>query len=200
MTENLDYVVGFYYSDAHHHETSMQRSISICAPIAPAPVTTFAWLSKSEVKAGYGQATYDLSSLTGINGLKVTGGYRYTGDRSTMDLSQRSAYGVCGSPTESELFQDPSWQVGLDYQVAPELHALRRLARELAQRRLQWICSFQSNPAGLGGGNKFLPETTKDVEIGAKYRGKPLGYAPQALISPPIASGSMTSRRCHMSS
>ena len=120
LDEKLQYVLGLYFSDELHFETSSSKFFDL-SPIAPGPVFTFAWRTESQVRAAYPQATYDLSSLTGINGLKVTGGYRYTGDRSTMVYPNIPHTAFGGQPTESELFQDPSWQVGLDYQVVPEL-------------------------------------------------------------------------------
>jgi iron complex outermembrane receptor protein len=172
--KNLDYVLGLYYSNASHHETAAAEYFDL-APVVPTSVTTYAFLSKSEVKAVYGQATYDLSSLTGINGLKATGGFRYTWERNTLIYPNIPHTVFGGSPTESELFQDPSWQVGLDYQVAPEL--MLYVVSRGSWRSGGFNGFAASNPtlAGLGGGNKFLPETTKDVEIGAKYRSKPLG-------------------------
>jgi len=174
FNDNLTYVTGLYYDNAEHYEDAAAKFFDL-APLAPVPVTTFVWISKSEVKAAYGQATYDLTKLTGINGLKFMGGFRYTWETSTLVYPNVPHTQFGGQATESELFHDPSWLVGLDYQVAPEL--MLYVVSRGSWRSGGFNGFAPSNPtlAGAGGGNKFLPETTKDVEVGAKYRGKPLG-------------------------
>jgi iron complex outermembrane receptor protein len=177
--KKLEYVVGFYYDNAHHYESATQQFFDL-SPLAPGAIVSYEFRSQSEVKALYGQGTYDLSSLTGVNGLKFTSGFRYTSERNTLDYSDNPGTPFFTQATESELFKNPSWQVGLNYQVSP---ALMLYAVNRGSWRSGGFNPFApSNPttAEAGGGNKFLPEKTHDVEIGAKFRGK-AGDAPVSL-------------------
>jgi iron complex outermembrane receptor protein len=116
----------------------------------------------------YGQASYDFSDW--VEGLKFTAGYRYTWDYRGLD-SFKTSGGGCGftdfnfNPVCSISVQtrngDPSWNVGVDYQITPDT--------------LIYVSGRQGYRSG--GVNTqafdaseliFKPEKVKSVEIGVK--------------------------------
>lgn len=126
-----------------------------------------------ESKALFSQATYDLSGI-GLEGLKVTGGFRYTWENAGLDTLPRATQ--AGEKRERAKFDAPSWTIGLDWQATDELLLY------VAQRG-----SFRSGGYNGSGplfnrtaefiGNLFLPEKVRDVELGAKFSGR-LGTRP----------------------
>ena len=77
-------------------------------------------------------------------------------------------------PEEHQSASKPSWTFSLDYQVTPSLMVY------VAQRGSWRTGSYNYSvvpidaPASAGG-NRFGPETTRDVELGLKYNGRELG-------------------------
>jgi iron complex outermembrane receptor protein len=116
----------------------------------------------------YGQATYDLSDV--IPGLKFTAGYRYTWDYRGLD-SYKTSGGGCGftdfdfNPVCNISVQtrsgDPSWNLGLDYQVTPDtlLYVTGRQGYRSGGVNTQAFNASQLI---------FKPEKVKSVEIGVK--------------------------------
>ena len=133
---------------------------------------------RSRSYAAFAQATYNITS-----DLHLTGGFRYTKDK--IDLrqlpgSQFAPGGSSFSPgfeqEQNVSFKKPSWTVSLDYQVTPEL--LLYAAHRGSWRSGGLNYSSPPNPGTAEvSGNTFLPETTKDVELGAKFNGR-LGAMP----------------------
>ena len=75
--EQPSYVTGLYFSDEEDHT----RSLSVLFDLLPAapPVNQINdGERKNETYAIYGQGTLDLSTLTGVEGLGVTAGARYS--------------------------------------------------------------------------------------------------------------------------
>jgi iron complex outermembrane receptor protein len=116
----------------------------------------------------YGSATYDLQDL--IPGLKITAGYRYTWDYRGLD-SFKTSGGACGftdfnfNPICNISVQtrsnDPSWNVGLDYQVTP--NTLLYVSGRQGYR------SGGVNTQAFNAGQLiFKPEKVKSVEVGVK--------------------------------
>lgn len=119
--------------------------------------------------AFYAQGTWDTSSVTHVDGLSFTLGGRYTWERDKLHALPTDIY--AGAPEESAEYHKPSWQVGLEYQVTPQL--LMYL-----EQRGSWRSGGFNGTAppvqapGTSGGNEFLPETIRDVEIGTKFAGE----------------------------
>ena len=176
----LNYVVGGFYS----HETNENLTTSLLFEFAPLTVTTvYNKFTTRDMYAGYGQGTYDLSEATGIAGLGITVGARYTHEKIKFDvLPADTAY--LASPAElatydfhqKKSFGNVSWTLGLQEQVNPNLLiyvASRRSYKNGGYNGIQ-------NPVpGLGpnGGNGYGLETLTDAEVGLKYRGR-LGDIP----------------------
>ena len=171
LGNQLTYVTGFYYLTSHNYG-GVGLSILGLPPIIPATNALYFYNLPSTSYAGYAQGTYDLSRLTGVQGLGFTAGLRYTGeDYSEQQLPGSVVYGLPGlsnqlSQSETKL----SWQFGAQEQLNPNL-LLYVVSRH----------SFRSggfNPTvppvpgtASTGGAAFYPETTTDVEVGAKYEG-----------------------------
>ena len=173
IDSQLDYVVGFYYSSNRHTEDDDLTYYDLSPIIPPAP-STFIFISSSRSEAGYGQGTYDLSQLTGVSGLKLTGGVRYTWETDGLAYPTYRYALLSGQPSESKQFSSPSWQVGLDYQITPEL--LLYITQRGSWRSGGFNGYSPSNPTlAQYDGNEFLPEKTHDVELGTKFRGQLMG-------------------------
>ncbi len=167
--KKLDYVVGFYYSDDRHREDDDLTYFDV-SPIIPAGPSPFIFETTSKSEAVYAQGTYDLSSVSGVNGLKLTGGARYTWETDGLSYPVDPYAVLSGQPSESKQFSAPSWQVGLDYQLTPQtlLYVVQR-----GSWRSGGFNGYSPSKetTAENGGNEFLPEKTHDVELGMKFRG-----------------------------
>jgi iron complex outermembrane recepter protein len=171
----LDYVVGFYYSRNRHEELDELTYFDVSPGIPGAP-STFHFITTARSEAGYAQGTYDLSSLTSVQGLKFTGGIRYTwetdGLQYPFDPVTPAAGGalLSGEPSESTQFRNPSWSAGLDWQLNQQTLLYIVTRGSWRSGGFNGYSPSVQAPAAAGG-NEFLPEKKHDVEIGAKFRG-----------------------------
>ena len=172
LDDQLTYVTGFYYLSSTNYG-GVGLSVLGAQPFIPITNTLYFYNLPSTSYAGYAQGTYDLSRFTGLQGLGFTAGLRYTDqDYSEAELPGSAVYGLPGLSNHlSQSNTKLSWQFGLQEQLNPHL-LLYVVSRH----------SFRSggfNPtvppiAGNAntGGPGFEPETTTDVEVGAKYEGQ----------------------------
>ncbi|MCB2073291.1 MAG: TonB-dependent receptor, partial [Novosphingobium sp.] len=184
MDNRLDYVVGFYYLDQkfsvisnldfRDYGLSGANYLLQPVPLGSTDATNrFAYTATTSTKsvAGFAQA-----SLAVTDKLNATAGFRYTHDKTTMTQLPGSLwlFFFPANTPETQKGSKPSWTVSLDYQVTPELMIY-------AAHRGSWRSGSYNystppiNDVALNGGNKFLPETTYDVELGVKYSGDSLG-------------------------
>jgi len=156
---NLTYIVGAFISE---NETINNWPFTFTG-------FSFYWRykTKAESKALYGQANYDLSDLTGIEGLSTTVGYRHTWEElSAKQIEGGINYNPGNVLSQSKDESAPSWNVGLEYQVTDETFLY-------ATTRGSWRAGGYNNggPGANGEGNQFDKETTQDIEVGIKYDG-----------------------------
>jgi iron complex outermembrane recepter protein len=130
--------------------------------------------STQRSQAAYGQATYDLSGLSDVlEGLKLTGGYRYTWDyRSDFSNIYIPTFGnVCAEKAgalpnctlaSSGHFHAPTWTAGLDYQVLPQTLLYVKGSRGYKSG------GFNLSTPAQSAFSQFKPEYVTDVEIGVK--------------------------------
>ncbi|WP_084355974.1 TonB-dependent receptor [Novosphingobium lentum] len=177
---NLDYVIGGFYS----HETNVDLTTSLLLQFPPLTGTTvYNKLTTRDMYAGYGQGTYNLSEATGIEGLGITIGARYTHEKIKFDvLPSDTAYLAAPAQLatydfhQKKSYGNVSWTLGIQEQVNPNLLiyiASRRSYKNGGYNGIQ-------NPVpGLGpnGGDGYGLETVTDAEIGLKYRGN-IGSVP----------------------
>jgi len=161
----LDYVIGVYYLNQRDR---VESNLTFGQPIFEAPFTyTAQW--KTESIAAFAQASFKLTDQ-----FSLTGGFRYTRDKTTIFQLPGSAFLPFFPDPESTSAKKPSWTVSLDYQITPEL--LVYVAHRGSWRAGGYNYSVTPlNVTAAEGGNLFKPETTKDVEVGLKYSGDSLG-------------------------
>lgn len=176
----LEYTLGGFYSFQ-----SLRLSDDVTffdfSPFVPPLLIRYDATLRSRSTAFFGQATYALTDQ-----LRLTGGFRYTWERTNLRQNPPSLFYNCGvtfGPTictgqgpeqfEKTSSQKPSWNVSLDYQVTPEL--MLYVTTRGSWRAGGLNNSIAPNPV-LGGqfGNRFKPETVRDVEGGVKYNGRSL--------------------------
>jgi len=166
----LDFVVGVYYLNQRNRVISNLDSANFL-PVAPPFRFIYTARTITESYAGFAQATFRATDK-----LSLTGGFRYTHDKTT----QRQLPGALwfqffpSIPDEVTKASKPSWTVSVDYQATPEL--LVYAATRGSWRSGGFNYSVTPLPVtAADGGNRFLPETTQDIEIGLKYSGDSLG-------------------------
>jgi iron complex outermembrane receptor protein len=171
----LVYVIGAYYLDQTYDITSWLKGFDgIAAP------TNFAYEAeqKDKAKALFAQGTYKLTDQ-----LSFTGGFRYSWDTLTQTTGPNSAYfPFFGRAFEKLKASKPSWTVSLDYQATPSL--LFYIAHRGSWRTGGF--NYSTPPVQVSaaqGGNTFNPETSKDIELGAKFSGRDLGVPVTASVA-----------------
>lgn len=169
----LDYVAGLYFSD----EKDNSRSLTVLLDLLPAapPIRQInAGITKNKTYAGYGQGTLDLSDMTGLQGLGITLGARYSSEKvSFLHLPEDTYLAAPNSAYVnplSETFKKFSWQIGLQEQVNSDLLLYAVSRRSFRSGGFNF---FAPPLPGVGndGGGGYAPETATDIELGAKYKG-----------------------------
>ena len=161
----LIYVIGGYYLDQTDIADSNLLAFDF-SPIAPGVSLRYHQRSGDRSLAGFAQATYKLTGR-----LSLTGGFRYSGDRQTARQLDGSIF---GPSRERSNASKPSWTASVDYQATPSLLLY-------ATTRGSWRTGGFNysvapiNATAADGGNRFGPETTRDVEVGVKYSGSDIG-------------------------
>jgi iron complex outermembrane receptor protein len=175
LGNNLSYVTGVYFSAEKNLNITGSRLFDF-PPLLTLQTNTSQ--ARNRTIAGYAQGTYDLSTATGIEGLGVTLGARYTrekikikilpGDISFTDPpAQIARYDF----DQSKSYGNLSWTGGIQYQVNPNLLLYTVTRRSYRNGGFNGV--VRPVP-GLGnqGGNGYGRETVTDVELGAKYQGR----------------------------
>ncbi|MDP3552297.1 MAG: TonB-dependent receptor [Novosphingobium sp.] len=175
--DRLTYIAGVYYFEGR----DAQRLPLVFAPdyVAALGDNLGAFLREYQVetksKAVYAQASYEIADR-----LNLTGGARYTWETTNYAPARRTAgfdpflddfnVGQGVGPEELKASK-PSWTVSLDYKATDSLLVY-------ATHRGSWRTggfngtATSVNAAGKVVANRFLPETTYDFEIGAKFNGE----------------------------
>ena len=158
----LDYIVGAYGS-FERDESDFPLFAFAVPPAIPATLFHYHWRIIDQSHAVFTQESFDLGS-----GFSLTAGYRQTWETTGVRQLENSVFS--GAPSEQQTASKPSWTLGLQYQVTPELMVY-------TAARGSWRTGGYNGTApplddyASGGGNKFKPETTRDVELGMKYAG-----------------------------
>jgi len=176
----LEYVTGLYFSS----ETNVNVTGS---DLFQFPLIRVLQINTaktgSKTFAGYAQGTYDLSDATGLEGLGVTLGLRYTREKLRIqmlpdDLSfdDPSEVQAAYDFNQSKTFNNLSWTIGLQDQINPGLLVYAVTRRSYRNGGYNGV--VRPVP-GLGneGGNGYDDETVTDAEIGFKLSGRgPVRY------------------------
>jgi iron complex outermembrane receptor protein len=174
LNGKLDYVTGVYFSTETN--VNITGSDLFQFPLIRQIQNNTA-KTGSRTYAGYGQGTYDLSSATGIEGLGITAGLRYTSEtlRISMlpdDISFTDPPAVQARYqfNQSQKFDNLSWTLGLQDQVNNNL--LLYAVTRRSYRNGGYNGVVRPVPGlGTAGGNGYDVETVTDAEIGFKLRG-----------------------------
>jgi iron complex outermembrane receptor protein len=170
-TDSLEYLLGLYYS----RENRLSRAYAYffdLLPFAPPALVTNDVRRIDTNYAAFAQASLDLGTLAGLQGVKVTGGFRYTREViNFVQLPSSSFFSAFGPAPERQVVSKPSWTASLEYQANPDL--LFYIANRGSWRSGGFNGSAPPIPVtGIQGGNLLLPETTVDIEAGAKFHGR----------------------------
>ena len=161
----LTYVAGFYYLDQRDTPDSNVVGFNF-APVSDGVSLRYHQRSTDRSLAGFAQATYKLADR-----LNLTGGFRYSGDKQTARQEEGSVFGPA---FERSSASKPSWTASLDYQLT---HSLLAYVTTRGSWRTGGF-NYSVTPidaTAADGGNRFGPETTRDVEAGFKYSGSDFG-------------------------
>ncbi len=170
------FVAGVYYSD----EQDEQYSLSVLfdfMPLAPPVGQINSGVTTNETMAAYAQAAFDLSDLSGVEGLGFTIGGRYSKEDVEFNRNADDFFLTTGEPAGatytnpmSDTFNQFSWTLGLDYQITETtlLYATTRKSYRSGG------FNFYAPPI-VGSGNEadgtFDEESAWDIELGYKYLG-----------------------------
>lgn len=181
----LDWTIGGFYYDQKPAGVQGSRAVVYC----PALFTGFCEASYNEYgtstksKALYAQGTINFGAMSeALEGLRLTGGYRYTWDnifgfasqylRSSTDATRA----VCGADGRDVPFASarqgcefsarlktkaPSWVVGLDYKLTPDIMLFGKVSRGYKAGGFNQYAVFTST-------RTFEPEVVTSYEAGIK--------------------------------
>ncbi len=161
LNSQLTWIVGLYLQDYTVDTLWPQTYFE-----SPASALTNSFRINNESRAVYAQGTYELA---GIEGLRLTAGARYTWEKVEIEQLPEATY-TYGAPDQDESFEEPSWEVGMEYQANDELMTYLKTRGSFRSGGFNGAATPIDTDA-LGGGNKFDSETVKDVEAGLKFRG-----------------------------
>jgi iron complex outermembrane receptor protein len=167
LNHRLTYVGGIYYG-TEDDDYRPNLVVFNLTPIIPPSSDSLTYILHNNSEAIFFQGTYDIGDLIGVPNLRFTAGARDTWDNNGITYIYGS--GFYGSPEDHESASKPSWQFSLEYQVLPQLLLY-------ADQRGSWRGGGINGGAppidkqASQGGNLFLPETTVDFEVGAKFNG-----------------------------
>lgn len=171
--QNLQYVVGFYYSKERDNTRSTTHIFEY-EPFIPETLQINHGITRNETVAGYAQGTLSLEDMTGVRGLGVTAGMRYSSERIEFSREADDYFITNPNPNfitpQRDTFKKISWQIGLQEQVDSNL-LLYIVTRR--SNRSGGFNFFAPPVPGYGneGGGEYRPEIATDVELGVKYRG-----------------------------
>ncbi len=170
LDDRLEFVAGVYWLK---QEADIESDLDFGNFLPIAPPARFAYAAQIDVRslAGFGQASYKLT-----DSLSLTGGFRYTRDKTSIKQLPGSVFlpFVPGNPPERTKASKPSWTVSIDYRASPEL-LIYAVTRGSWRSGGYNYSTFPNNVTAAEGGNRFLPETTRDIEVGLKYSGTGFG-------------------------
>lgn len=161
FADRLDYIFGGFYSDGTRID--MIPVIVGTELAAPLGQVLYHYKNTDRSEAVYGQVTYDLSDW--LNGLKVTGGGRYTWE-TVGETPEPGDPFLTNFPVEKKNLSAPSWTASLQYQFSPK-------DQVYFTDRGSWRSgNFNGAVVPYNLTNFFGNEYTHDYEIGYKYAGK----------------------------
>jgi iron complex outermembrane receptor protein len=182
LDQRLNYTIGGFYYDQRPAGVQGAYAIGFC----PAAFTglceayTVRYAVTNESKALYAQATLDLGVFSpALDSLKVTGGYRYTWDKvggsANLYAGNPTAPGTYVCLADNAVVADfnecqftaelrtsaPTWNIGVDYEVAPDLLVYAKASRGYKSGGVNTNAVFPTT-------RTFTPEFVTSYEAGFK--------------------------------
>ncbi|WP_083536007.1 TonB-dependent receptor [Sphingobium sp. MI1205] len=173
--KRLDYVAGVFYSKDKNDTLSDATFVGL-EPLLPRARQHNDQRRRTESWAVYGHGTYDLSDMTGIGGLKVNAGLRYTHEKIEVSQLPTSVYYNFqlqfpeAQALLSRAFDKMSWQFGIQDQVNSGLLLYAVTRRSFRSGGFNGAAPPFPGDASVGGA-AFRPEIATDLELGLKYQG-----------------------------
>lgn len=162
---DLSWIAGLYVQ-RQEADTLWPQTYFNLSPVWPPAVATNHFRINTDTEALYVQGTYRFTPQ-----FRVTAGFRHTEEKVKIkQLSQADAF---GAPGQSEKFREPSWEVGVEYDLTDDLFTYLKTRGSFRSGGFNGSAPPVDADA-TGGGNKFDVETTYDVEAGLKYLGSVL--------------------------
>jgi iron complex outermembrane receptor protein len=173
--KRLNYIFGAYYSrDFEGNDLALNVGCGSSAFAGGCAVPggfRYHYETQEMSRALFAQGSYEI-----VDNLHATLGYRQTWElvnfRYLHDIEPQDSHFLAGIPEPSPLSErEPSWTVGLDYQITPSVLLY------VTQRGGFRVGGFSGNSALAtpGGGqaiDSYKPEIAKDLELGIKYSGR----------------------------
>ena len=159
----LHFIAGAYYSYEQDQDDYPLVAFDL-SPVIPGTPVRYHWQINDRSRALFTQETLGLGA-----GFSVTAGLRETWENTGINQLNGSIFE--GANSEQQSARKPSWNLSVDYQATPDLLLY-------AGTRGSWRTGgFNGTSPAIfdyasGGGNVFKPETTRDVELGAKFSGR----------------------------
>jgi iron complex outermembrane receptor protein len=159
----LNFLAGAYYSYEQDQNDYPLVAFDL-SPVIPGTPVRYHWQITDRSRALFTQETIALGG-----GFSLTAGVRETWENT--GISQLNGSIFAGADSEEQSAKKPSWNLSVEYQATPDLLLY-------AATRGSWRTGgFNGTSPAIfayasGGGNVFKPETTKDVELGAKFSGR----------------------------
>lgn len=155
--EALNFVLGAYYDkqDLSSSQGLIATQFPTTFVLGDLPVRSD---QTGESKAVFAQGTLDLGRFGMPQGLSLTGGYRYTWDK-TSTFQQISVLPAAGGVAKSDY---GSYNVTLDYQIDPQVHVYGTVRDAYKAGGVN---------GALAAGQpfrEFPPERLQDIELGLK--------------------------------
>lgn len=155
------YIGGLFYSKQHTHNVI---PVTITPDLGASYLGAYNGYITDTSKAVYAQSTYAITDR-----LNLSGGIRYTWEDTSIVFGPGLLEGLIPSEIKNA---KPSWLVGFDYKIADAVLLY------FTQRGSWRAGTFNdSSPNRAPYADYYLPETTYDFELGAKFDGH-LGSIP----------------------
>ena len=120
FSKALTYVVGIYFSDESDNSRSLSKIVCL-EPFIPCTDQYNSGRTTNQTFAGYGQGTLDLSEMTGLEGLSLTAGARYSSETVTFEHTRDDFFITNPRPeyvrgAQEDTFKNFSWSLGIEQQ------------------------------------------------------------------------------------
>ncbi len=163
FNESLTFITGLYFQD-QEVETLWPQTYFDLTPLADPVTATNSFRITTETQAFYAQGDFDFTES-----LTLTAGFRYTWE--DVEIEHLEGGDAFGYPDQDESFEEPSWEVGLSYDLGDSTMTYIKGRGSFRSGGFNGSAFPPMDGLATEGGNLFDVETVKDIEAGLKFRG-----------------------------